>query len=255
MKRTIVVWGMGEMGSVFARGFLKLGCTVVPVVRSSDPETIVTEHPDPELVLIAVGEATLQEVLGTVPEAWHSKVALLQNELLPSDWQKHPFVDPTVISVWFEKKKGMDSKPLISSPAFGPKAGLLVDALATLGIPAHEVTTLDEMTYELVRKNVYIVTTNIAGLKTGGTVSELWTNHEPFARDVANDVMDVQEVLVGYDLPRERLIAGMLEAFDGDPDHGCMGRSAPARLSRAITQADAAGLEVSTLCEIAKEVG
>jgi len=251
MKKSVVVWGMGEMGSVFARGFLKLGCTVIPVVRSSDPVSIANEHPNPELVLIAVGEAALQPVLETVPEVWHGKIALLQNELLPSDWQKHPFVDPTVISVWFEKKKGMDSKPLISSPAWGPKASLLVDALATLDIPTHEVATLDEMTYELVRKNVYIVTTNIAGLQTGGTVSELWANHEAFAREVASNVMDVQQVLVGHELPRERLIAGMLEAFDGDPDHGCMGRSAPARLARAISQADTAGLEVQTLREIA----
>ena len=147
----------------------------------------------------------------------------------------------------------MDSKPLISSPAFGPKAGLLVDALATLDIPAHSVDSLDEMTYELVRKNVYIVTTNIAGLKTGGTVSELWANHEAFARDVANDVMDIQQTLVGHELPRERLIEGMLEAFDGDPDHGCMGRSAPARLARAISQADAAALAVETLREIEAE--
>jgi len=255
MSKQVVVWGMGEMGSVFARGFLKLGYNVLPVVRGSDPEAVAKACPDPELVLIAVGEAALQSVLETVPEVWRDRVALLQNELLPSDWQKHDFVDPTVISVWFEKKKGMDSKPLISSPAFGPKAQLLVDALATLGIPAHTVDSLNEMTYELVRKNVYIVTTNIAGLKTGGTVSELWANHESFARDVASDVMDIQETLVGHELPRERLIEGMLEAFDGDPDHGCMGRSAPARLARAISQADSAGLEVATLREIAGKAG
>jgi len=251
MSKQIVVWGMGEMGSVFARGFLKLGFSVVPVVRSSEPAAVAAELPDPEMVLVAVGEATLQQVLESIPEAWRGRIALLQNELLPSDWQKHDFNDPTVISVWFEKKKGMDSKPLISSPAFGPKAQLLVDALATLDIPAHAVATMDEMTFELVRKNVYIVTTNIAGLKTGGTVSGLWANHESFARAVASDVMDIQESLVGHELPRERLVEGMLEAFDGDPDHGCMGRSAPARLARAIAQADAAGLDVPVLRSIA----
>jgi len=245
--KTVIVWGMGEMGSVFARGFLKLGFSVVPVVRSSDPKTIADEHPDPEMVLIAVGEAALQPVLETVPRAWYGKVALLQNELLPADWQQHDFPNPTIISVWFEKKRGMDSKPLISSPAWGPQSQLLVDALGTLDIPAHAVDSLDEMTYELVRKNVYIVTTNIAGMKTGGTVSELWANHEAFAREVASDVMDIQASLVGHELPRQRLIEGMLEAFDGDPDHGCMGRSAPARLARAIAQSDAAGLEVPTL--------
>jgi len=249
MKR-VVVWGMGEMGSVFARGFLKLGYSVVPLIRQSDPEGIANECPDSELVLIAVGEAGLHPVLGTIPSAWQDRVALLQNELLPGDWQKHRLVNPSVISVWFEKKRGMDSKPLISSPAFGPKAQLLADALATLDIPARVVDTLDEMTYELVRKNVYIVTTNIAGLRTGGTVSELWADHEVFARAVASEVIDIQESLVGYELPRERLIEGMLEAFDGDPDHACTGRSAPARLARAIAQADAAGLDVPVLRSI-----
>lgn len=252
MKKPVVVWGMGEMGSVFARGFLKLGYSVVPVVRTSDPSNIAAGYPDPELVLVAVGEAALQPVLETVPEVWHGKVVLLQNELLPSDWQKHPFTDPTVISVWFEKKKGMDSKPLISSPVWGSKASLLVDALGTLNLPAHTVETLDEMTYELVRKNVYIVTTNIAGIRRAGTVSQLWQNHESFARSVANDVMDIQQILIGAELPRERLMKGMLEAFDGDPDHNCMGRSAVARLKRALKQADEAGLKVEHLREIAE---
>lgn len=251
MKKPVIVWGMGEMGGVFARGFLRLDHPVIPLTRAMNPADVAGKYPDPELVLVAVGEAALQPVLETVPEAWRDKLGLLQNELLPADWQKHGFANPTVISVWFEKKRGMDSKPLISSPAFGPKAKLLVDALAALDIPAHTVDALDEMTFELVRKNVYIVTTNIAGLRTGGTVSELWGNHEKFAREVASDVMDIQESLVGHALPRERLIAGMLEAFDGDPDHKCMGRSAPARLARAISQADAAGLDVSLLREIA----
>jgi hypothetical protein len=43
----------------------------------------------------------------------------------------------------------------------------------------------------------------------------------------------------------------MLAAFDGDPEHKCMGRSAPARLARAIRQADEAGLDVPRLREIA----
>jgi len=252
MKSPVIVVGMGEMGSVFARGFLRCGHPVIPVTRDMSVEAVAAEYPEPALVLVAVGEAALQSVLETIPEVWHNKLALLQNELLPSDWQQHPFNNPTVISVWFEKKKGKDSKPLISSPAWGPSAGLLVYALSSLDIPAHIVDTLDGMTYELVRKNVYIVTTNIAGLKTGGTVSELWAKHEAFAREVAFEVMDVQEALVGHELPRERLIEGMLEAFDGDPDHGCMGRSAPSRLARAITQADAAGLDVSTLRSIAE---
>ena len=45
----------------------------------------------------------------------------------------------------------------------------------------------------------------------------------------------------------------MLEAFEGDPEHNCMGRSAPARLARALSQADAAALPVETLREISQK--
>jgi hypothetical protein len=64
---------------------------------------------------------------------------------------------------------------------------------------------------------------------------------------VANEVMDIQDALTGVSHDREKLIAGMLEAFDGDPDHGCTGRSAPTRLARALAHADAYGLAVPTL--------
>jgi hypothetical protein len=72
--------------------------------------------------VVCTGEAELQSALNTIPSEWKDRVAMMQNELLPRDWAIHDFIDPTVISVWFEKKKGMDSKVLISSPVFGPKA-------------------------------------------------------------------------------------------------------------------------------------
>ena len=43
------------------------------------------------------------------------------------------------------------------------------------------------------------------------------------------------------------------EAFLGDPDHKCMGRSAPARLERALAHARAHGLHLPVLEEIRRE--
>ena len=40
-------------------------------------------------------------------------------------------------------------------------------------------------------------------------------------------------------------------ALAGDPDHKCMGRSAPSRLARALQQADDARLETPLLRQIA----
>ena len=247
----VVVIGLGQLGRVFAGGLLRVGRIVVPVNRGDDMAAVAQRHPAPELVLIAVAEADLHTILAALPDAWRPRAALIQNELLPRDWEAHGYVGPTVISVWFEKKKGTDAKPLIASPAAGPGAGLLCRALAAIGLPCREVSPGGALLFELVRKNVYILTTNIAGLKTGGTVSQLWAQHETFARQVANEVMDIQDALTGVVHDRNALIAGMLEAFDGDPDHGCTGRSAPARLARALQHADAFGLGVPTLRSLA----
>jgi hypothetical protein len=247
----VVIIGLGQLGRVFAGGLLRAGCIVVPVNRGDDMAALAQRHAAPRLVLVAVAESDLHSVLEALPASWKPRTALIQNELLPRDWLAHGYADPTVVSVWFEKKKGIDARPLIASPAAGPGAPLLCRALDAIELPCREVAPGNELLFELVRKNVYILTTNIAGLKTGGTVSQLWAQHEAFARQVANEVMDIQDVLTGVKLDRDALIAGMLEAFDGDPAHGCTGRSAPARLARATRHADEFGLAVPTLRSLA----
>lgn len=247
----VVVIGLGQLGRVFAGGLLRAGCTVVPLNRGDDSAALARRHPSPERVLVAVAEADLHPVLAELPEVWKPRVALIQNELLPRDWQAHGYTDPTVISVWFEKKKGTDAKPLIASPVAGPGAALLCRALTAIDLPCREVAPGAELRFELVRKNLYILTTNIAGIRTGGTVSQLWAGHEAFAREVANEVIEIQDALTGTRHDRDKLIAGMLEAFNADPDHSCTGRSAPARLARAIGHADAFGLAVPTLRALA----
>lgn len=250
MKDPIVVIGIGEMGGVFTRGFLKMGHPVFPVTRSTDMEKVAKAIHEPALVLVAVGENDLQPVLERIPYLWRNRLGLLQNELLPRDWQRHGIENPTVIAVWFEKKKGQDYKVLVPSPAYGPGAALLDSALESLGIPVWELQSAEALEFELVRKNVYILTTNVAGLEVGGNVDELWNLHQDLARQVADEVMDIQFWLIGRPLDREKLIEGMLEGIEGDPAHKCMGRSAPARLARAIKHADEAGLAVPKLREL-----
>lgn len=255
MDKVVVMIGLGQLGRVIAGGLLRGGQVVVPVNRGDDLAVVAARWPEPVLVLVSVGENDLHPVLAALPAVWRERVGLLQNELLPRDWEAHGIVDPTVISVWFEKKKGIDAKPLLSSPAFGPEAGRLTRALQAIDLPAHELADAESLLWELVRKNLYILTTNIAGLETGGDVGALWAAHEPLARAVADEVLDVQDWLVGRPCDRERMLNGMLEAFDADPRHGCAGRSAPARLKRALQHADTAGLAVPTLRRLAAAAG
>ena len=251
IKAPVVIIGIGEMGGVFARGYLRAGHPVYPVTRKTNIEQLAQTLDKPEVVVIAVGEAELQPSLEKLPQAWRDRLLLLQNELLPDDYAELP--GPTVISVWFEKKPGQDAKVIIPSPAHGPRAAALEEALGSINIPVRVLESAEEMEFELVVKNLYILTTNIAGLKTGGNVGELWSDHREIARNVGNDVIDIQEALTGNSYDREALFTAMVTAFEGDPEHKCMGRSAPARLIRALAHAETHQLAVPALKKIAEE--
>jgi hypothetical protein len=85
----------------------------------------------------------------------------------------------------------------------------------------------------------------------GGSVSELWQTHRALADAVANDVVELQEALSGAKSSRAELLAALERAILADPAHQSTGRSAPARLARALKAADQLGLAVPTLRRIA----
>jgi len=243
--RQILV-GVGQMGAVFAHALLRAGVTLVPVRRGDDLEAVAHTHPHPERVLVTVGEADLEGVLSSLPEGWRDRLLLLQNELLPGDWERYGVVDPTVAVVWFEKKASTAVKVIRPTPVAGPGAAHVVGALRGIGIDAFEVPR-GRLLFELVAKNLYILTSNLAGLRTGGTVGELWSEHRAFAEAVASEVLDLQEALSGKTLPRDALLEAMVAAFDADPAHACTGRSAPSRLARALSQAERLGIDMPTV--------
>lgn len=247
MNKPVVLIGMGEMGGVFARGFLRSGYPVFPVTRAINMADQAEQISDPELVLVAVAENDLHSVLHQLPAVWLDRVVLLQNELLPADWQKHQLKSPTVISVWFEKKKGQDARVIIPSPVYGPKAEQVHDALASIDIASKVLENEQQLLFELVVKNLYILTTNISGLETAGNVGELWAQHRDVAEAVAKDVIAIQQALTGKTFDVKSLMDAMLVAFNGDPEHMCMGRSAPGRLQRALSLASEKGVEVPKL--------
>ena len=250
MHQTIVIIGVGEMGGVFARGFLRSGYPVFPVTRDMDLSDAVAQIPDPVLVLVAVAEKDLPDVLADMPEKWRGRLGLLQNELLPADWKRYHIHNPTVISVWFEKKKGQDYKVFIPSPIYGPGADIISNSLKTIDIPCRMLTTEDELLYELVLKNLYVLTLNIAGQETGGTAEDLWFKNNALARRVVHEILEVQAWLTQIVLAPDPLIDKMEQAIKAEPNHKCVGRSAAARLERTVKIADEAGLAVPTIRKI-----
>jgi len=250
MNQPIAIIGIGELAAVFARGFLRNGYPVYPITRDMDISTALQNVPDPALVLVAVAEKDFTGVLAKIPAQWRRHIGLLQNELLPGDWQAGNISNPTVISVWFEKKKCQGCKVLIPSPVYGPRADLIADSLELIDIPCKRLSSPEALLIELVIKNVFVLTINIAGLETGGSTGALWSDHNDLARTVANEVIDLQEWITGATFERDQLIDGMVNGISGDPDHNCTGRSAPARLKRVIKLADEAGLAIPQIRRI-----
>ena len=254
MNDSITLVGVGEMGAVFAHALLRTGHPVLPVLRSTPMAAAAERNPDPALALVNVAEDDLLPVLETLPAQLRGDVGLIQIELLPRDWVRHGIEDPTVAVVWFEKKPGRATRVLVPTPVAGPWAAELVDSLTAIDIAAEHIAD-DQLINALVAKNLSILTANIGGLRTQGTVTDLWNGHREFASAIASEVLDIQDWLVGESVDRDLAVQGMVAAIDGDPEHGTTGRSAPRRLERAIGHARTAGIETPMLIEIGREAG
>ena len=253
MSEPVVIIGIGEIGGVLARGILKNGHPVFPVTRNMNLYDEVKKIPNPRAVILAVSEDDIHIMLNEMPSEWKDKLVLIQNELLPADWTDENISDPTVLVVWFEKKQGQDSRVIIPSPVFGPQSELIQNALEAVNIPSKKLLSENELLYELVRKNLYILTTNIAGLITGGTVRDLLVKHHDFTLKVTEDILDIQDFLTGRKNDRDKLRRGLHEAFEADLDHKCVGRTAPKRLVRQLHHAKRASIQAPVLQKIAVE--
>lgn len=250
------------------------GVSVDPVLRGM-PIAPREEH---DLVLVAVGEGDLDAVLAAIPASHRDRVVLLQNELLPPSWRARGIVDPTVLVVWFEKKAGRALERVRDTEVYGPAAPLFVRALEAMDVHSvtlspsdvapsdvvpSDVVPSDVASRELVRalvvKNLYIVGANVLGLALeregvgAGTTGALVTVHRARTEGVLRELLAIEHARLGPDvaLDDDDVIARTLHAFLADPTHGTLGRTAQARLERALTRARAHGVACPTLERIA----
>ena len=75
-------------------------------------------------------------------------------------------------------------------------------------------------------------------------------DHFDLMIEVMSDIIKIQSSLTGTKLIAEDFEKSLSEAFDGDPDHKCMGRSAPQRLQRALELATEFQIETPVLKKI-----
>ena len=251
MSETLALYGVGQLGRLFGAGFLALGHAVRPIRRATSEAERATILEGSDRVLVAVGEEDLASVLLTLPTRLkRGRTLLLQNELLPPSWRAAGVEDPTVLVVWSEKKKGKPLTLVDETRIAGPDRALAVRALAEVDVSARPIEdhALEEA---LVDKNLYILVSNFAGLRLGGTVGELARSHQALTEAIASEVLSIEGARLGRTFTLEPFFSRLLVAFMLDPTHGCRGRTAEARLARARAHAAQLGIPVPLLDSLA----
>ncbi|MDA0350288.1 MAG: hypothetical protein O3C43_24155 [Verrucomicrobia bacterium] len=95
-------------------------------------EEAAKQAPDPLMAVVAVAEKDYPAVMETISDVLRDRLVFIQNELLPEKWELFGIEVPTVVSVGLEKKKGMDTSPILSIPVQGVHAGFIADSLTGL---------------------------------------------------------------------------------------------------------------------------
>lgn len=247
--------GLGQLGVVFAEGWLKAGRPVVPVTRGVNLQEVSRRLPEPAIVLVAVGEASLPDVLGSLPSAYRERAALVQNELLPRSWRSSYGAgrDPNVAVVWFEKKAGKSIHAIRPSVLHGPQSEILAESLKRQYLAYFTAESPEVRDFELVLKNLYILTLNLGGLAFPRSAGELWRDHQGLVGPLCEELITLQCVLLGRELDPRKLMTGLEAAIDADPAHGARGRTAEERLRRAAGQATELGLHLPVLTSLASK--
>lgn len=243
--------GPGQLGRAIGGGLLSCGVCLDVALRDSHIETWYQY----DFVMMAVGEKDFESAVLSVPREARNKLVLLQNDLVPSSWRALDVMHPTVLVVWFEKKKGKPAQVVRTSELAGPHAALFARAFESIDMPARVITEA-ECVRALVVKNLYILASNAMGLRLGGgTTGSLVGEHREETTRLLRELCALERTRLNADenalLEDAALLEETFAAFASDPQHGLLGRTAKERVERALMRAREAGVTVAMLREFA----
>lgn len=241
--RDIVVYGLGQLGQLYGSAALRAGFRVTPITRSVAPQAVLTALPEQTPVLVAVGEdavAAALDELGTRP------AILLQNELFPAAWETRGSA-PTVMVPWLLKKAGQPLTVPRATQVFGPQAAIVEALHAALAIPCERLPSTAALHQALVDKYAFILTINALGLLRDRTLA-IWLAEDPLrVRALADEAAALGERLCGSSIDRALAIQAVLEGMRGLGSMSARGRTARARVDRALAHAARLGVDVTEL--------
>lgn len=244
--RNFVVYGLGELGQLYGAAALRAGYRVTPITRASDPRRVLEALPIDVPVLVAVGEEELDGVLELLGKERGSSAILLQNELFPSAWRRHD-AEPTVLVPWLLKKRGTKLMVARPSPVYGRHAELVGELHRALEVPLVALSHEHALHQALVEKYAFILTINALGLQRDRTLA-LWLQEDPQrVQALAHETAQLGAVLCESEIDLsacERAVAAGMRALG---NISARGRSAEARVLRALEHGNRIGLELPEL--------
>lgn len=250
--RELLIFGVGQLGQLYAAGALRLGVRVWPLTRQMDAERTLAQFPEGEPILLAVAEASFGATLSEIPQSRRQDVVLVQNELFPTQLTEWGLDQATILTVWLSKKKGRPIELARTSSAFGPHAALFHQIHQALDVPSVVLDTRAELHADIAAKFTFILTINALGLVENLSLGQ-WLEKDPAqvsrlideARALAQAHLQAQ---VDAAETRHRV----MEAMEGLRDYPAKGRSAQARLKKALSDAERFALELPALRNIAR---
>jgi hypothetical protein len=249
-----VVWGRGELGRWFGGAALRLGMRVTPVTRGMNPREAMAGLAHETPILVAVGESDLESVLSALPEVRKSSVLLLQNELFAPLWQRH-HVRPTVMVPWLLKKRGSPELVGRATRVHGAHADLVAALHRVLGVPCTTLEDAAAVHQALVEKYAFILTINALGLLHDATLGELLELEPVRVKALSAEATRLGALLEQANVDETASVSATYEGMRALATIRARGRTAAARVKRALGEARALGLELSVLEALAKEAG
>jgi hypothetical protein len=241
----MVVLGVGELGKLFAGAALAEGLQVTPITRGVTPAHVLSARPPHAPILVSVGEDALERALDSLPASRHDDAVLVQNELWPSVWQSRGF-RPSLMLPWVLQKPGLPRTVVGTTPVFGAHADLLGALCRRLAIPSAPITE-PEVPQALADKYTFILVINALGCWRDELLGRFLADAQPQITALCQEASALSAALLGAPVDPARSHRLTLDAMAAMASVRARGRTASARVARALGHAADHGLDVPAL--------
>ena len=246
----LVIVGTGQMGRWFAEAGVRAGRRVVPIRRQDDACARLGGTSIGTPIVVSVPEAALAETVARLPVERVPDTVLVQNGLFAADFAALGLDASTILAVWTLRKAGQPYIVAQRTGAWGRHAQAVAEVLGAHEVPVVELASEHERDVELVAKYGFILAVNALGVGRDATIAE-WLRDEPAVVDAA---LGEGTAIAATFAPGVSVSDALPVAGAGLRGFGAMraaGRSAPARVARALERAEAAGLDVPVFRRLA----